>query len=107
MQTGQTWIVLLCLHLDGITVYQRRSRISAHVAEGEMMQTDGDKLRLLAEWSDLKYPSDKNPEVQDDLRRIAKRLDALDLKKNTTNKDTCTCEIHDKVYYGCRCKETI
>jgi len=21
-------------------------------------------------------------------------------------KDTCTCEMHDRVYYGCRCKET-
>ena len=22
-------------------------------------------------------------------------------------KDTCTCEMHDRVYYGCRCKETV
>ena len=38
--------------------------------------TDSEKLRLLAEWFDLKYPNDKNPEVQNDLRRIADNLDS-------------------------------
>ena len=38
--------------------------------------TDSEKLRLLADWFDMKYPNDKNPEVQDDLRRIADNLDA-------------------------------
>jgi hypothetical protein len=30
-----------------------------------------DKLRLLADWFDKKYPNDSNPEVQNDLRTIA------------------------------------
>ena len=38
--------------------------------------TDSEKLRLLADWFDMKYPNDKNPEVQNDLRRIADNLDA-------------------------------
>ena len=38
--------------------------------------TDSEKLRLLADWFDMKYPNDKNPEVQNDLRRIADKLDA-------------------------------
>ena len=70
------------------------------------IKTDGEKLKLLADWIDTKYPNDLNPVVQEDLRRMAKRLDELDLKKETTTKDTCTCEMHDRVYYGCRCKET-
>ena len=69
----QERIVLLRLHLDAAD----RSRILANVAEVGMMQADGDKLRLLAEWFDLKYPNDKNPEVQKDLRRIADNLDSM------------------------------
>ena len=38
--------------------------------------TDSEKLRLLADWFDMKYPNDKNPEVQNDLRRIADNLGA-------------------------------
>ena len=41
-------------------------------------RSDGDKLDLLANWFYAKYPNDINPEVQTDLRRMAKRLDALD-----------------------------
>ena len=66
------------------------------------MKTDGEKLRLLADWFDVRYPEDPTPEVQNDLRRIAKKLDKLNLDKSPT----CACEMHDRVYYGCRCKET-
>ena len=48
-------------------------------------KTDGDKLRLLADWFDARYPEDPTPEVQNDLRRMAKKLDELDLKKETTD----------------------
>jgi len=34
--SGQTWYLLLCLHLDGLR-HQRRSRILANVAEVEVM----------------------------------------------------------------------
>ena len=37
-------------------------------------KTDSEKLRLLADWFDMKYPNDKNLEVQNDLRRIADNL---------------------------------
>ena len=37
--------------------------------------TDAEKLRLLADWFDMKYPHDTNPEVQQDLRRIANKLE--------------------------------
>ena len=37
-------------------------------------------LYALAEWIDLKYPNDSNPEVQADLRRLA---DALTEKEST------------------------
>jgi hypothetical protein len=42
-------------------------------------QSDSDKLNLLANWFDAKYPDDFNPEIQTDLRRMAKRLDALEI----------------------------
>ena len=35
-----------------------------------------------------------------------KKLTALLRKDEHQKKDTCTCEMHDRVYYGCRCKET-
>ena len=38
--------------------------------------TDAEKLRKLAEWFDEKYPNDQNPEIQDDLRDMANRLEA-------------------------------
>ena len=38
--------------------------------------TDSEKLRLIADWFDMKYPNDNNPEVQNDLWRIADNLDA-------------------------------
>ena len=40
--------------------------------------TDADKLRKLAEWFDYKYPNDQNPEIQDDLRDMANRLEAYE-----------------------------
>ena len=65
------------------------------------MKTDGEKLDLLADWIDTKFPNDPDPEVQEDLRRIATRLHKLDLKKKPKTK-SCSCEMHDRVYYGCR-----
>jgi len=47
------------------------------------MKTDGDKLRLIADYFDAKYPDDPTPDVQNDLRRMADRLDELDLKEAT------------------------
>ena len=35
---------------------------------------DADKLELLAEWIDAKYPDDLKPEAQDDLRLWANRI---------------------------------
>lgn len=43
--------------------------------------TDSEKLLLLAEWFDMKYPNDPNPEVQTDLRRIATRIELLEKRK--------------------------
>lgn len=37
--------------------------------------TDSQKLRALAEWFDTQYQHDDNSEVQQDLRRIADRLE--------------------------------
>ena len=45
------------------------------------MKTDGDKLRLIADYFDVKYPDDPTPYVQNDLRRMADRLDKLDNEK--------------------------
>ena len=42
----------------------------------ELVQaSDSEKLVLLAEWLDAKYPDDPSPEVQDDLRMIAAKLE--------------------------------
>ncbi len=38
---------------------------------------DSEKLRMLADWIDVKYPDDADPEVQKDLRRIASRITDL------------------------------
>ena len=35
-----------------------------------------------------------------------KKLTALLRKDEHQKKNTCACEMHDRVYYGCRCKET-
>jgi len=32
-----------------------------------------------------------------------KKLTALLRKNGHQKKDACTCEMHDRVYYGCRC----
>jgi len=37
--------------------------------------TDAQKLRLLADWFDTKYPNDPNTQVQTDLRRIAANIE--------------------------------
>ena len=37
--------------------------------------SDSEKLRLLADWFDAKFPNDPNPEVQNDLRKIANKLE--------------------------------
>jgi hypothetical protein len=42
-----------------------------------MEMSDSDKLRLLADWLDLKFPNDSDPQVQIDLRRIASELNQL------------------------------
>ena len=46
------------------------------------MKTDGNKLRFLADWFDIRYPKNLTPGVQNDLRRMAKRLDELDAENN-------------------------
>lgn len=38
---------------------------------------DSKKLLLLADWIDLKYPSDNNPEVQNDLRAWATMIQEI------------------------------
>lgn len=43
-----------------------------------LIHSDGAKLRTVADWLDLTDPF-RNDEVQQDLRRIAERLDALDV----------------------------
>ena len=52
------------------------------------MMKDGDKLRRLADWFDARYPDDPTPLVQEDLRRMADRLDAMDFKKITDKLDS-------------------
>ncbi len=39
--------------------------------QGNLTMNYPDKLRLLADWLDKKYPNDSDPEVQNDLRTIA------------------------------------
>ena len=48
-----------------------------------MIETDGEKLRLLADWFDKRYPDDPTPDVQNDLRRMADRLDDIENKDLT------------------------
>ena len=50
---------------------------------GRMKMTDGEKLRILAIWIDSKFPNDLDPEVQNDLRRIADKLDIIDAEGTT------------------------
>lgn len=55
--------------------------------------TDGDKLRLLADWFDKCYtgPS-RSEEVQCDLRRLAAQLDTMrSPAQRATNKPTTPC----------------
>ena len=40
--------------------------------------TDSEKLDALADWLDVKFPDDPDPEVQIDLRRIASKLNKLE-----------------------------
>ena len=42
------------------------------------LMSDGDKLRFLAHWLDQKYPDNPNNDVQEDLRRMAFKMDAFD-----------------------------
>lgn len=53
-----------------------------------MPETDGDMLRTLARWFDVDDAKKGNTgsEVQDDLRRIAKRLDEMDAGKKPKRK---------------------
>jgi chromosome segregation ATPase len=44
--------------------------------------TDEQKLLVLADWIDAKYPNDPNPEVQADLRQIAKEIRRLREENN-------------------------
>jgi hypothetical protein len=58
------------------------------IVSGQNPRSDGDKLRLLADWFDVVYPSmihsgggdpsESSDEAQNDLRRMAERLDRLD-----------------------------
>ncbi len=51
-------------------------RVQGHAREGLSREDlpDPDKLELLADWIDSKYPDDPNPDVQADLRRWAQSL---------------------------------
>ena len=42
------------------------------------LMSDGDKLRFLAHWFDKKYPDNPDNDVQEDLRRMAFKMDAFD-----------------------------
>jgi hypothetical protein len=60
----------------------------SRIVNGQNPRSDGDKLRLLADWFDVVYPSmvhssggspsESSDEGQNDLRRMAERLDRLD-----------------------------
>ncbi len=48
-------------------------------AKRSLPKTDSEKLRLLADWFDIIYPDDPNPEIQKDLRRMADEWEAIDI----------------------------
>ena len=50
----------------------------AHEARLRAALPDPAKLWSLAEWLEMKYPGDPNPEIQDDLRAWAKAIYATD-----------------------------
>lgn len=47
----------------------------AQKAKPDLRQIDTQKLRALAQWLDLKFPRDVDPQVQNDLRRWADIID--------------------------------
>lgn len=47
-------------------------KIQLHRYEGYLIVT---KLRTLADWFDMKFPDDKDPEVQNDLRALANNIE--------------------------------
>jgi hypothetical protein len=64
-----------------------RATIAERVRALEAAMPDPSKLWALAEWIDVKYPNDDNPEVQDDLRRWTREIMALGLHGGITAKD--------------------
>ena len=48
--------------------------LHARVARLEEALPDPDKLEILARWFDWNFEDDQNPEVQDDLRKWAKKI---------------------------------
>ena len=50
--------------------------LEARLARLEAALPDATKLDLLADWIDLKYPNDSDPEVQNDLRAWARNIRA-------------------------------
>ena len=53
-----------------------RTQREKRIGKLEEALPDAEKLDLLAEWIDLKYPDDARPEVQNDLRSWANRIRA-------------------------------
>ena len=50
-----------------------------------LYDTDSEKLRLLADWFDVKFPNDDKPEVQDFLRELADKLEHNDIEAQANN----------------------
>ena len=63
---------------DMAFAYRARTDLPTALAHLQRMVEalpDPARLRLLAEWIDVKYPDDPNPEVQRDLRNWADKID--------------------------------
>jgi len=64
----------------GLGNQNERDMLADWAAEREKLigsLPDADKLELLAEWIDAKYPDDFKPQAQDDLRLWANRIRAV------------------------------
>lgn len=60
---------------------ERCETLSVEIVELRAVIPDPAKLWSLAEWLEMRYPGDPNPEIQDDLRAWAKAIYATDPAK--------------------------
>lgn len=63
-------------------------RMEARADEAERLLPPPDKLEMLADWIDVKYPDDDDPEVQLDLRRWARDIRAFLASKENPDDHT-------------------